>query len=296
MKSSDSPTRKVAGGNHEDPKPLARRTRPKISIITVTLNDLAGLMTMTASLELQDYPEVEHVIVDGASSDGTILWLEKYSPSYTVSWVSENDAGIFDAMNKGAGMAKGDLIVFMNSGDSFSGPSALSELATQWQSGSWHWAYGQMQYVNESGSNRGFTSQYPHWQRGLELGVRFAPHQATYIERELFERLGGFDLAFEYACDQEFALRAGKLTPPRVVESVLAKFLEGGVHSQTTYWRRERIYHRMRVKNDVLLLNSKLIDRGYTETMALYREVRQGLGHLKRWFFARAPFVRSVET
>lgn len=296
MQSFDSQARDVSGLEHEDSKSSgsAPRSRPRISVITVTLNDLEGLKIMTTSLGLQDYPNVEHIIVDGASSDGTVMWLEEYSPGYPASWVSEKDAGIFDAMNKGAHMAKGDLIVFMNSGDSFSGSSALSSLAAQWQGGIWQWAYGQMEYVNESGANRGVTSQFPHHQRGLELGVRFAPHQATYIERDLFQRLGGFDLSFEYACDQEFALRAGRLTHPHVFESVLAKFLEGGVHSQTTYWRRERIYHRMRIKNGALLLNSKVVDRVYTETMALYREIRQGLGHLKRKISARAPYMRGI--
>lgn len=262
------------------------RPSPKFSVITVALNDLEGLKTMAASLQIQDYGLIEHLIIDGASTDGTLEWLRTYKPNYPVRWISERDSGIFDAMNKGATMSAGEVLVFMNAGDSFSSGGSLSKLAEIWQRGNWAWGYGQMEYVDSEGSSQGFTYQFPHAQRRIELGLRFAPHQATYFSRSLFSALGGFDLSFEYACDQELALRAGKISPPHVVENVIAKFLQGGVHSQTTYWRRERIYRRMRIKNRVLLGNSNVMDCFYTELMALYREIREMAGNVKRKSFA----------
>ncbi|MDO5720820.1 MAG: glycosyltransferase family 2 protein [Actinomycetaceae bacterium] len=256
------------------------RTAPRISVITVALNDLVGIKMMVHSLQEQDYPDIEHVLVDGASTDGTLSWLESYAPSYANRWVSEKDRGIFDAMNKGASLSTGDLMVFMNAGDSFSNSEVLSDIADLWKSETWRWAYGQMQYVDNDGAGRGFTKQFPHAQRSIELGTRFAPHQATYVSRDLFDHLGGFDLSFDYACDQEFAIRAGQISEPYTFGKVTARFLEGGVHSQTTYWRRERIYHRMRIKNDVLAFNSLPVDRTYTEAMALYREIREFAGAL----------------
>jgi glycosyltransferase involved in cell wall biosynthesis len=254
------------------------RSAPRISVITVALNDLPGIESMVRSLELQDYVDFEHVIIDGGSADGTTVWLESYVANYSINWISEKDHGIFDAMNKGASIATGDLLVFMNAGDSFSDSHVLSSIASIWREGDWQWAYGQMKYVDSLGEVRGFTRQFPHLQRALELGVRFAPHQATYVSRKFFQTLGGFDLSFEYACDQEFALRAGRISEPYAFDQVTAHFLEGGAHSQTTYWRRERIYHRMRIKNNILILDSILIDRAYTEWMALYREGREFAG------------------
>lgn len=258
------------------------RPAPKISVITVTLNDQVGLASMAESLQAQDYLDIEHIVVDGASRDSTVDWLNTYRPEYASKWVSEVDAGIFDAMNKGASIASGDLLVFMNAGDSFSDPTTLSYVAKLWCQHTWGWCYGQMEYVNSEGDSQGLTRQYPHSQRSIELGTRFAPHQATYLSAELFRRLEGFDLSFEYACDQELAIRAGKSTPPLVVRRVMAKFLQGGVHSQTTYWRRERIYHRMRSKNSGLLFGSNTADLVFTTTMAAYREVRERGGFLLR--------------
>lgn len=267
------------------------RPSPKISVITVTLNDRDGLDSMAASLQAQDYADIEHIIVDGESKDGTVEWLKTYSPSFPIKWISERDEGIFDAMNKGAVMSSGEVLVFMNAGDSFSDPKSLSHIAELWQLGMWDWAYGQMEYVDPQGMSQGFTRQYPHAQRGVELGTRFAPHQATYLSRQLFDSLKGFDLAFEYACDQELAIRAGAVSEPFVFQHVVAKFLQGGVHSQTTYWRRERIYRRMRLKNSVLVCNSNTLDWIYTESMAIYREVRERAGKLKRGIpmFLRQP-------
>lgn len=268
------------------------RSSPKVSVITVALNDLDGLVSMSKSLEAQDYGQIEHLVIDGASKDGTYEWLDSYRPSFPVKWVSEPDSGIFDAMNKGAAISSGEILVFMNAGDAFSEPTSISRLARMWQHGTWDWAYGQMEYVDTNGISRGFTRQYPHLQRRLELGTRFAPHQATYFNKTLFERLGGFDLSFEYACDQELAIRAGKISPPFVFEHVVAKFLQGGVHSQTTYWRRERIYYRMRLKNSVQYCNSDLLDRVYTEVMAGYRELRKFAAKYAR---GRRSFGRQQE-
>src|SRR6187549_1783498 len=95
------------------------RPAPVISVITITWNDLEGLTLATESVRAQKYENIEHVIVDGGSDDGTGEWLLNYSPPYESSWVSEPDRGIFDAMNKGVAKSHGDVVVFMNAGDAF---------------------------------------------------------------------------------------------------------------------------------------------------------------------------------
>lgn len=268
-------------------------TRPRITIITVTMNDRVGLHRTVESIREQDFESIEHVVVDGASSDGTPEWLSTYAAPYDVITVSESDDGIFDAMNKGASLATGDLIVFMNSADTFADTSVLSWIAEDWSRDKWEWAYGQLEYLSEGLESRGESDQHAHSQRALELGTRFAPHQATFMSRDLFLRLGGFDVAFEYACDQELALRAGRIFEPRVYDRVIAKFLLGGTHSQTTYWRREMIYHRMRVRNSALIAGHALPDRVYSLSMAGYRELRECLSQIWNQIRVRASRVKS---
>ena len=96
------------------------------SVITVCRNNLNELILTHASLSGQNCPDYEWIVIDGGSTDGTKEWLEgNHDPA---RWISENDAGIYDAMNKGAAMANGDYLVFMNSGDEFYDPNVLSKI------------------------------------------------------------------------------------------------------------------------------------------------------------------------
>ena len=91
----------------------------KISVITVCYNSIATLQDTLESILRQTYPDVESIVVDGASKDGTVELIEKYSHQISgrMKWLSEPDKGIYDAMNKGIGMATGDVIGFLNADD-----------------------------------------------------------------------------------------------------------------------------------------------------------------------------------
>lgn len=255
---------------------------PVISIVTVTFKDFGGLKSMASSLAEQQYDKIEHIIVDGGSADGTVEWLTSYTPPYLVKWSSEPDDGIFDAMNKGAARATGDLIVFMNSGDKFSDPKVLSFVAEDWATSRWDWAFGEMTYVNDEGLYSGRTNQYLFEPRRLQLGLSFAPHQATYFRRAFFRQLGGYDLSFDYACDQELAIRASAMSIPTTWPKNLAEFLLGGTHSQASMWNREHLYHRMRAKNEKLVWGNLAPDLLYTWMMASYRTLRKIASRVRR--------------
>lgn len=103
---------------------------PLISVITITLNDLAGLKYTVGSIKNQTYSNYEHIVVDGMSNDGTVEFCVSTKEQLTrFSYISERDRGIFDAMNKGARVARGDVLVFINSGDGLTDESVLSFVA-----------------------------------------------------------------------------------------------------------------------------------------------------------------------
>ena len=106
----------------------------KITIITINFNNARGLERTVRSVVTQTYSEVEYIIVDGASKDGSIDIIEKYSKQIA-KWVSEPDTGIYNAMNKGIRMATGDYCIFMNSGDAFCAPDVLTNVQTCLKSG-----------------------------------------------------------------------------------------------------------------------------------------------------------------
>ena len=100
---------------------------PVISVVTVSYNDLAGLRKTVANVLSQSYTAVDYVVVDGGSTDGSVELLESHGAR--IRWVSERDGGIYDAMNKGLRMARGDYVIFMNAGDTFHGAETMAAAA-----------------------------------------------------------------------------------------------------------------------------------------------------------------------
>lgn len=239
------------------------RETPFISVITITLNDLAGLAYTVGTVESQTYGNYEHIVVDGMSSDGTVDFCttaEKRLPKF--SYTSEKDHGIYDAMNKGARIAQGDLLVFVNSGDGLTDPSVLKFVARKWsESEDWRWGYGAVRITDADRMPFTGTIQAPFSRRKFELGRQNVPHPASYVSRELFLDNEGFDESFGTAADQEFFLRICTTYPPAVWIRFLADFMVGGIHSQESIWHREELWHLMRVKNEVAIANSRHVDR-----------------------------------
>lgn len=99
----------------------------KVTVITVTYNAKDALEKTMHNIDVQDYTNLEYIVVDGASLDGTISLLNSYTGKLD-RWISEPDMGIYDAMNKGVAMATGDYCLFMNAGDCFAGPSVVSQV------------------------------------------------------------------------------------------------------------------------------------------------------------------------
>lgn len=256
------------------------RVAPKITVVTVTLNDLEGLRRTRASVAGQNYSNIQHLVVDGASQDGSGEYCAAEAASDSrFSYISEPDNGIFDAMNKGARLADGDLIVFLNSSDLLSDDSVLSYVADHWVTNpGWLWGYGGIRYIDSTGEPVSATVQAPFNWRKLELGRQFIPHPASYISRALLLELGSFDEKFGAAADQEIFIRMSRRYPPAVWIRFLADFLMGGIHAQDSAWSRERLWHAMRVKNKVPLARLVAVDWAFAALMAAGNRTREVVG------------------
>ena len=179
----------------------------KISVITVTFNNLPGLRKTLPSVIGQDYPDFEYIIVDGASQDGTVAYLKEHLAGIT-AWVSEPDSGIYEAMNKGVRLATGDYCIFMNAGDLFVSPSVLTRV--QGHLNDADIILGNEIVVNEDDTIRGFTSSR-HAYTLKHLLTSSTSHQATFIRRGLL---------LEYPYDESFRLVSDW-------KFILERFLEG---------------------------------------------------------------------
>jgi glycosyltransferase involved in cell wall biosynthesis len=204
----------------------------KISIITVSYNCALVVGDCLASVAAQSYPRVEHVVIDGASTDGTLALLQAHYKQLAVL-VSEPDSGIYDAMNKGIDLAGGDVIGFLNSDDLYANVGVLARVASAFdEEPQLEACYADLVYTNRIDTSRSVR----YWKSGYFLPGSFSngwcpPHPAFFVRRSVYERLGGFDLSYRLAADFELMLRFLEINKirARYVPEVWVKMRAGGV-------------------------------------------------------------------
>ena len=186
----------------------------KISIITATYNSLETLPTTLKSIVEQNYENIECVVIDGKSTDGTLKIIYKYqidNPDISFKIISEKDTGIYDALNKGIFNATGDIIGFLHSDDMLASSNILTKIAEEFVKTNVNGVYGDLQYVNKKNTNnviRYWKSKKFH-PNLLKQGWMPA-HPTLFLKRDIYEKHGNFDLSFKIAADYDFMLRVLK--------------------------------------------------------------------------------------
>jgi glycosyltransferase involved in cell wall biosynthesis len=206
---------------------------PRISTVVAVLNGEKTLRRCLASVAEQDYPERELIIIDGASSDGTLDIIREYEESISF-WDSAEDGGIYHAWNKGVDRASGDWVHFLGADDRYTAPDVLRRIAVRLGSlpQSARIAYGQVALVDSTGVVLEILGQ-PWAQARSHLGSRMSiPPVGTFSRRILFAERGRFNEAFQVAGDYEFFLRElTRREPYFMYDIVVACWALGGVSS-----------------------------------------------------------------
>ena len=233
----------------------------EISIVTINYNNRAGLEnTLHSTLPQLESGVAEWVIVDGGSGDNPEELLGTALTQPRVTYESAPDRGIYDAMNKGISRARGDLVVFMNSGDMFTDRDVVARVLRYREISKWRWGYGCMRLIDEQGRARSAISFTPFRLDQLVLGLRTVPHQAVYMERSLLEELNGFNIDFGLAADQELLLRAAVRHEPEVWVDFLADFADGGVGGSRKSSEHVADMRRAARDNGIQVHSNKAID------------------------------------
>lgn len=201
----------------------------KISIITVCYNSEPTIERAIKSVMQQDYPDVEYIVIDGGSTDGTVDIIKKYAMNIPY-WVSEADQGIYDAMNKGIGRATGDVVAFLNSDDWYP-ENTLSEVARQFMTDEMQILCGEM-YIHQNGQITRWHVKKEKMERQLRFRMGFS-HPAMFVKRHLFEQYGKFDTQYQIAADYDWLLRMyDQHVPIAVTDKVLCNFSHGGISTK----------------------------------------------------------------
>jgi glycosyltransferase involved in cell wall biosynthesis len=181
--------------------------KPRVSVITAVYNNAATVKDTLLSFESQSYPRAEHIIVDGASTDGTLDIVRQYAGKNTVIR-SEPDQGMYDAMNKGLALASGDIIGFLNADDIYADPHVLEEIVSAIDEKNVDAVYGDLVYVDRMDVGR--VVRYwksRDYQDGLFEKGWMPAHPTFYARKSVYEKYGGYDLSYRRQSDFELTLR-----------------------------------------------------------------------------------------
>jgi glycosyltransferase involved in cell wall biosynthesis len=200
--------------------------KPTLSVITIVYNNVRDIERTILSVINQTWPNIEYIMVDGLSTDGTLDIINKYK-NHIAKLISEKDEGIYDAMNKGLAIATGDYVIFMNSGDEFYSTDTVANVFSSSPNADIY--YGETEMINDEGQSLGrrrhkapenFT-----W-RSFKYGMSIS-HQAIYIRRSLTEP---YDRRYQLSADIDWIIRAAKKAKTIVnVHRYVAKYMVGGM-------------------------------------------------------------------
>ncbi|HBG97779.1 MAG TPA: hypothetical protein DDY29_03320 [Rhodobacteraceae bacterium] len=224
---------------------------PRVTVLTAALNARAALARTVDSVAVQDFADREHVVVDGASTDGTADWLKGLDAP--VRWISEPDSGIAEALNKGLALARGDYVLVLQAGDTFLDAGSLGR-AAGYLDGTDIVAFGVMTGP-KGAENRVMHPRFP----AMRLLWKPLPHQGILVRRDLFLWIGRFDPAFGICMDFEWLRRAqANGASIRPGAGVLAKMPDDGISSRRDWpslrkrFAEERRVHRMHCPGPVM--------------------------------------------
>jgi len=179
----------------------------KISIITVVWNNASTIKDAIDSVLNQTYENIEYIVVDGASIDGTVEIVQIYGDKIN-KFISEKDTGLYSAMNKGIKLATGDIVGILNSDDVYFDKYVVENVATEFKENDVDSVYGDLYYVEENDLNK--VVRYwrsSHFKEGSFAKGWHPPHPTFFVKREVYEKHGLFDLEMKVSADFELMLR-----------------------------------------------------------------------------------------
>ena len=217
----------------------------RFSIITAIRNNKDHLRHAIASLRMQTFRNYEHIIIDGASTDGTIDVIKELADEKT-KWTSEPDTGIYEALNKGIKMSSGDVICILHSDDEFAEPKVLETVADVFIQNNTDSVYGDLLYVRKPKSlpashHKRDTHKIIRWWRSGEFKYKslkfrwMPPHPAFFVKRKVYEEFGVFDPSFQIAADYEIILRFlwSKKISTAYLPKVITRMTDGGASNRS---------------------------------------------------------------
>lgn len=225
-------------------------------MVTPVFNAIETLPETLASIRAQNYPELEHVVVDAVSTDGTLELLRAEEAAGRIKLISEPDNGLSDAFNKGVRVATGELVGWLNADDLYE-PGALWSVARAYAANPGaEWLTGRCRIIGADGrETRKVVTAYKNFllrrfSLGLYLTNNFVSSPATFVRRSVLGELGALDERFEYSADYDLWLRLARRSKPVYVDADVARFRMGEGSLSITGFERQFREHAQNAREN----------------------------------------------
>lgn len=266
---------------------------PKISVITIVRNGQQFIeQTITSVLE-QSYKNIEYIVIDGDSNDGTVEIIKSYESRIT-KWVSEQDEGIADAFNKGLSHASGDYVLFLNSDDALANSEVLAVVAQEIIENNFPiLIYGDCDVLDRDSDRVLYRASIQLSHKGLTRG-QMLPQPSLFSHRSYFERYGVFDNDFKIAMDYEWLLRGGLKEKIVHMPMLVTCIRDGGISTLDQARVVDEIISALKKNN---YISSKLVEfkmRGYYFCRAIAKSILYRMSLYKAFSLLRNRLANSV--
>lgn len=239
----------------------------KVSVITACYNRKKSIRDSIESVLSQSYPNIEYIVVDGASRDGSVEIIRSYSDKIT-TFISEPDKGMYEAINKGIRLATGDIVGLMHSDDTFYDSGVLSKIAKAFEQNQTDIVYGNGIYVDENNPKKVVRDWISGDYTKKKMKHGWLPlHPTVYVRREVFEKVGLYDESYRIAADSDMLVRMLYKNDFKVYylnEYIVCMQMGGlstSVKTQKKKWAEDlRLYH-LHGLNPYVALTGKILSK-----------------------------------
>jgi glycosyltransferase len=195
----------------------------KVSIITITYNSESTIKDTIESIVKQTYKNIEYIVIDGNSTDKTISIIKSYGDKIT-TFISENDYGLYDALNKGISLATGDVVGILHSDDFYTNNHVIQHIVSSFSKSPVDAVYADLYYVDKINTNQIHRKwKAGIYKEGMFLNGWMPPHPTFFVKRTIYEKFGSFNLTLTSAADYELMLRF--IHKHKIVVAYLSEFI-----------------------------------------------------------------------
>ncbi|MEJ6486371.1 glycosyltransferase [Nostoc punctiforme UO1] len=219
----------------------------QVDVITLTKNSSNCIIKTLDSVSMQDYKYINHIIIDGNSADRTVDIVNQYNHEKQVTIFQQNGVGIANAFNIGLMKSSGNLVLFLNSGDTLVNEVVITKIIDSYIKQKWLWAFGETISMSRKQYLKRHIKQYTQWNQNLFLSRNPICHQSTIFSQKLLQEVGLYDERLNLEMDYDFNIRASLIAQPHLLYFPISYYDTTGVSSIKVF-KHYKIHRELRKK------------------------------------------------